>query len=1155
MSSHNKGSSDAFKNNVVPTADIAQTGNQKDAPLFGTKKIKIADESSLIVTDSSISSDKVDIPKINVAASGPCGLVDSDKDALPALQVSSSPVVRNLPDKRLSLSMNMASVIAKDGTSADVSGGGTNFNFSFTEGQTRRSHLADHEFACSMIIDHVYVSGRKVAAEKQLLDQYKIKYIVNCASSIIPNYFQESEENGKELEAGAGGEEDREMMIRGAESTNSNIPSNAKVDETSTAAQVQETLKSKNKHGASNFSTNVDSAIQYLSLNMVDGRDDDIAWFVAQVLHFIQIAVDNNANVLVHCEKGVSRSCSFVIAYLMWSKRKLLNLFLKFCGALSLLPLMYLFLFAHVDMKWKDAFQYVKTRRNICNPNTYFTCNLIELDELFNRNSVEYKKEKRRFSAGALNNSIVPIFTPSTNPTSLLNTLLVFRLAYHLEERDEVTPVLKLCRYKTNRKLVPLTDISLLDSNGIYVILPPHNINNVFLYIWVGKDSNREHLSIAEELCGHMVHVFCEAIEFTVIHQGEESVSMECLQWIDWQAKNSQTKNGPNACKEDFVYSDLYRSTETIASGDVNHVARDDAASAPGRVKINMSTLIPTLSPPSSTVDLNILSPVKDATSAGSPPKLLSRNVIMNFSGKEEETTAVSLPLVSGVPVPVASNGTGAIPMPTPTPPISRNSTVACLERGVENCGSKSQSDSGSPNKPAVNLHHGQGSKGRLLTPHCGSIPLLTPTVPSAPPTSASSARAYPNPSPPQNNSGRPNSHQRRLVRAAATPNEGENTPGNLNGETGTDFIPKFPSRPPSSVMSPAVGVGEPYGGISANSGGKVPPSFRHRRLLQSDGSKPKLGVGCDDVLAATTGAPTGNVTTTDTASVAAEPGVHGLSSGNNSASASCLHVEDGKSRPAGRPTLAVNFNSNNVSTKLFDMSDEDDNALAGWTENSRDGAVVNTNSLKNVVVPKLNIIKNSQNQNQELPALGPVPALPTPISKVPSVVVPTEATSTTDATPKLSLNLNLNSVLPRSANEDVPLISRMDHRTPPSMPLCPAKTGKPVLFQLIQESGKYVVEDVSMYDEDDLLDENVYILAYTNTSSEADEVRDDCMRYFIWVGEDCFLLPCRINDPEHECVDECLSEWFVEKHEGLFGPFGKHHLCGEISKRFEIER
>jgi hypothetical protein len=57
---------------------------------------------------------------------------------------------------------------------------------------------------------------------------------------------------------------------------------------------------------------------KYLSLNMVDGRMEDISWFLGDVIHFVANAHKQGRKVLVHCERGVSRSCSFVIAYNMW---------------------------------------------------------------------------------------------------------------------------------------------------------------------------------------------------------------------------------------------------------------------------------------------------------------------------------------------------------------------------------------------------------------------------------------------------------------------------------------------------------------------------------------------------------------------------------------------------------------------------------------------------------------------------------------------------------------------------------------------------------------------------------------------------------------------------------------------------------------------
>ena len=128
-----------------------------------------------------------------------------------------------------------------------------------------------------------------------------------------------------------------------------------------------------------------DPGIQYLSLNMVDGRQDDISWFVCEVIQFVEKGRLEGLHTLIHCEKGISRSCSFAIAYVMWKR----------------------------GCRMKEAFDHVKSCRSVCNPNSAFTCQLIELDEIFSR-------EGRTKS-------------------------LLFRCAVHAPH-DPFRPVLKLCR-------------------------------------------------------------------------------------------------------------------------------------------------------------------------------------------------------------------------------------------------------------------------------------------------------------------------------------------------------------------------------------------------------------------------------------------------------------------------------------------------------------------------------------------------------------------------------------------------------------------------------------------------------------------------------------------------------------------------------------
>lgn len=52
---------------------------------------------------------------------------------------------------------------------------------------------------------------------------------------------------------------------------------------------------------------------------MLDGRQDDISWFMCEIIRFIEVGRHGKYKTLLHCEKGISRSCSFAIAYLMWA--------------------------------------------------------------------------------------------------------------------------------------------------------------------------------------------------------------------------------------------------------------------------------------------------------------------------------------------------------------------------------------------------------------------------------------------------------------------------------------------------------------------------------------------------------------------------------------------------------------------------------------------------------------------------------------------------------------------------------------------------------------------------------------------------------------------------------------------------------------------
>lgn len=82
----------------------------------------------------------------------------------------------------------------------------------------------------------------------------------------------------------------------------------------------------------------------FLKLNLEDNSDAPIRQHFASTSQFIEDARKQNAGVLVHCRRGISRSAAIVIAYVM----------------------------SYQKVSFEDAFDFVKQRRAIINPNLGF---------------------------------------------------------------------------------------------------------------------------------------------------------------------------------------------------------------------------------------------------------------------------------------------------------------------------------------------------------------------------------------------------------------------------------------------------------------------------------------------------------------------------------------------------------------------------------------------------------------------------------------------------------------------------------------------------------------------------------------------------------------------------------------------------------------
>ena len=88
---------------------------------------------------------------------------------------------------------------------------------------------------------------------------------------------------------------------------------------------------------------------QYLELPLDDHPDQDLISHLKPAINFIK----NGKIVFVHCAAGISRSASIVIAYLMTTKK----------------------------WKYDDAYNFVKSKRSVIDPNFGFVKQLKKLDE------------------------------------------------------------------------------------------------------------------------------------------------------------------------------------------------------------------------------------------------------------------------------------------------------------------------------------------------------------------------------------------------------------------------------------------------------------------------------------------------------------------------------------------------------------------------------------------------------------------------------------------------------------------------------------------------------------------------------------------------------------------------------------------------------
>ncbi|XP_035033623.2 uncharacterized protein si:dkey-175m17.7 [Hippoglossus stenolepis] len=100
----------------------------------------------------------------------------------------------------------------------------------------------------------------------------------------------------------------------------------------------------------------VNSGLRYKRLPATDNSKQNLRQYFEEVFEFIEEAYQSGQGVLVHCQAGVSRSATIVIAYLM----------------------------KHTLMTMTDAYKYVRSRRPVVSPNLNFMGQLLEFERDLN---------------------------------------------------------------------------------------------------------------------------------------------------------------------------------------------------------------------------------------------------------------------------------------------------------------------------------------------------------------------------------------------------------------------------------------------------------------------------------------------------------------------------------------------------------------------------------------------------------------------------------------------------------------------------------------------------------------------------------------------------------------------------------------------------
>ncbi|KAL7716142.1 Dual specificity protein phosphatase [Entamoeba marina] len=222
--------------------------------------------------------------------------------------------------------------------------------------------------------------------------------------------------------------------------------------------------------------------IEYLAFDMNDNTEQDLSSFIFHAIDFLSsIRQKKGRNkCLVHCQAGISRSVSLVLAYLMYIN----------------------------NMTFDNALSYVLSKRKVACPNISFECQLKNFETLLRTHHpshVVYLKLRPH-----INSTIKPLYVAHTLNIGDENTITTNQSTLKMLA-DGDSPYYHLD--------------TMFDSRGCYIIFTP----NGKLYVWVGTLSNLQDKNACISYC-HQLERILELSTHEIIPENEETAEFlnEC---------------------------------------------------------------------------------------------------------------------------------------------------------------------------------------------------------------------------------------------------------------------------------------------------------------------------------------------------------------------------------------------------------------------------------------------------------------------------------------------------------------------------------------------------------------------------------------------------------------------------------------------------